>query len=243
MTTDDETQPAQPAPATPSPGAQAASRARRIGGRPMPTATGASTGAGERSNRSPESPPPTPRPAAPREARPLPGWLWWIPAGVAAAAAVTFLVLGVAVTHQVWWGKTSAGQIQAERTQVLAAANTCIAAINSYDYRSLDQAEARGLACTTGKLASQYRDTMEKVIKPQAGTVQFTQSAQVNNGAVESASPDGKQWVILIFGQLSSTNSATGTTNPKLDVFTVRVTMDKVGGHWLVSAYATTPTA
>jgi hypothetical protein len=99
------------------------------------------------------------------------------------------------------------------------------------------------LACTTGKLSGQYRDTMEKVIKPQAATVQFTQTAQVNNGAVESISPNGRQWVILIFGQLSSTNSATGATSPKLDVFTVRVTMDEVGGHWLVSDYATTPTA
>ena len=216
----------------------------------MPTASSTGASAPERPSGSPEVSPPRARRATPSEpadgaarARELPAWMRWIPAGVAAAAAITFLVLGVFVTHQVWWGKTSAGQLQAERTQVLAAANTCIATINSYDYRSLDQAESRGLACTTGKLATQYRDTMDKVIKPQAATVRFTQSAQVNNGAVESISPDGRQWVILIFGQLSSTNSATGTTNPKLDVFTVRVTMDKVGGHWLVSAYATTPTA
>ena len=232
----------QPAP---SPGAQAASRARRIGGRPLPTPSGGAATT-PRPSPAPAFPPPpasSRRSAKTREPRELAGWLWWIPAGVAAAGAITFLVIGVLVTHRVWWGKTTAGQIQAERTQVLAAANTCIAAINTYDYRSLDQAESRGLACTTGKLTGQYRDTMEKVIKPQAATVRFTQTAQVNNGAVESISPNGKQWVILIFGQLSSTNSSTGATSPKLDVFSVRVTMDRVGGHWLVSDYATTPTA
>jgi hypothetical protein len=46
---------------------------------------------------------------------------------------------------------------------------------------------------------------------------------------------------VLIFGQLSTTNSQTGTTAPKLSIFSARVTMQRSHGHWLVASYEYAP--
>jgi hypothetical protein len=169
--------------------------------------------------------------------------LRWVPAAVAAAAVVALLVIGAVVSHGVWWGKPSTPAAVSQRSQVLAAAKGCMATMNTYDYRKLDQAEAAGLKCTTGVLSGQYKAAMEKLIKPQAGQLKFTQTAQVNKAGIESVSKDGKQWVVLIFGQLSTTNTATGTETPRLDIFSARVTMQDVRGSWLVAAYEYAPGA
>lgn len=167
-------------------------------------------------------------------------WLRWLPAGVAGAAVVALIVIGLIVSNGVWWG-ASGNDTASKRGQVLAAAKSCMATINTYDYRKLAQAEAAGAACTTGKLTSQYQTAMDKVIKPQATKIQFTQTAQINNAGTESVSKDGKQWVVLIIGQLATTNSSTGTKTPRLDVFSARVTMQQVKGKWLVAAYQYAP--
>lgn len=194
----------------------------------------------------------------------------WIPGLItlaAAAAAVVFLVLGAVVSHGVWWGTGNA--TAGERGAVLAAAKSCMATMNTYDYRKLDEAERAGLACTTGQLTDQYRTAMEKVIKPEAAKIQFTQSAQVLNAGIESVSPDGSQWTVLVFGQLTTTNSATaatptpgaaastapsgappaggapdiGSNPPRLDLFSARAVMEKVGGRWLVANYQYAPSS
>ncbi|MGI8761517.1 MAG: hypothetical protein ACR2LF_09560, partial [Jatrophihabitantaceae bacterium] len=175
-----------------------------------------------------------------RSLRPV--WLRWAPAALAGVVAVALAVVCVVTSHGVWWA-TSSTNVISERGQVLAAAKSCMATMNTYDYRKLPQSEAAGLACTTGKLTSQYQTAINTVIKPQAVKVQFTQTAQVNNAGVESVSPDGKQWVVLVFGQLATTNSSTGSTTPRPDVFSARATMQKVGSKWLVAAYQYAPSS
>ena len=64
-----------------------------------------------------------------------------------------------------------------------------------------------------------------------------TQTAQINRAGVISVSPDAAQWVVLLYGQLSITNTATGST-PRIDQFGAVVTMDDVRGSWLVSKVA-----
>lgn len=248
--------PAQP-PEKPAahPGGGAARRARRIGGRPLPaTPSGAESAepaepAGPADETATETvtaaPASTERvtaeaPARDARGREVPSWLLWLPAGVLAAACVVLVVFGVLASHGVWWGKDHVDVAQ-QRGQVLAAAKTCMATMNSYDYRKLDQAEAQGLACTTGTLTGQYKQAMEKLIKPQAAKVQFTQTAQVNNAGIEQISSNGRQWTVLIFGQLSTTNSQTGASTPKLSVFSARVTMQQVDGRWLVANYQYAP--
>jgi hypothetical protein len=243
---------ARPKPVSPSPGAQAASRARRIGGRPTPGA-GRSAPSPEPASRAvsttkapsqaaPVVAEPEKAAAAPaaRARGPLPAWLAWLPAAVLAAVIVLVLVLGVIASHGVWWS-TKTVDSAAQREQVLAGAKSCMAKINTYDYRKLDAAEQAGTACTTGALTAQYKTAMEKLIKPQAAKVKFTQAATINSAGIESISKDGKQWVVLIFGQLSTTDSQDGTTTPKLSIFSAQATMQQVKGAWLVSAYQYAP--
>jgi Mce-associated membrane protein len=231
----------------PSPGPGAASRARRIGGRPTP---GSSRAAPRPVPAEPEPPAVEPEVAAPRSVAPVrerernrpdsPGRLAWLPAGLLAVLVAVLLGFGVAASHGVWWAEAHV-DVQHQRTEVLAAAKTCMATMNTYDYRKLDAAEKSGLACTTGKLTDQYRTAMDKLIKPQAAKVQFTQTAQVNSAGIESISKDGSQWTVLIFGQLSTTNSQTGSNAPKLSIFSARVTMQRSNGHWLVANYEYAP--
>jgi hypothetical protein len=166
----------------------------------------------------------------------------WLPAIVLAVVCLGFLGWGVYDSHGVWWA-TSSSSVADERGPVLSAAKSCMAAMNTYDYRKLAASEANGVACTTGTFTGQYKQAFEKLIKPQAAKVQFTQTAQINNAGVESVSGDGQQWVVLVYGQLSTTNSQTGTKTPTLTPFSARVTMQHVGAKWLVANYQYAPTS
>lgn len=209
----------------------------------------------------------TTRPRPRRPIGPARPWLRWLPAVAAGVSGITVLALCVVLSHGVWWGNSARDQLVSERGKVLAAAKSCIATMNTYDYRKLDLNERAGLACTTGALTDQYRQVFEKTIKPQAATVQFTQTAQVNEAGLQSVSADGDQWVILVFGQLAVSNSATGAGSPptgapsgsaapspspsgttappgpRLDPFSAQVTMQKVHDKWLVSAYNYAPSS
>jgi hypothetical protein len=239
---------------TPNP----ASRARRIGGRPTPrpasrptpspSATPSPTPAA--TPRPPddlaETPalaieaPPAPEPpadAAPAAKRRTRGWLRWIPAMVLGAGVIALLVLVVLASHGVYWAKAdnSEGARTARQEQVLAAAKKCFAQINTYDYRQLTGLVQRDTTCTTGTFTKDLSRALTSQIIPIAPRLKATQTAQVNRAGIASVSPDGKQVVILMYGQLSQTNSSTAKTSPRIDVVGAVVTVDKVGDQWLIS--------
>jgi Mce-associated membrane protein len=150
-------------------------------------------------------------------------------------------MLAVAVwqSHGVWWGSKLRDTRSQTEQQVLAAAKTCAAAILSYDYRSLDAAERTGQACTTGQLKSEYTQTMETTVKQLAPQTKTVQTMQVAKAGVERVSPDGRQWVVLVFGQQAVTNAKTKAgAAPQLQISSPVVTLDRVGGQWLVSNLA-----
>ena len=118
---------------------------------------------------------------------------------------------------------------------MLAAAKTCFARLNSYDYRTLDDDYAAGLACTTGSFTTDYQDSFRTQVKPYAAAVKIVRVAQVNKAGIAAINGDGTQWVILIYGQLQITNTTTGTDSPRIDPVGGVVTMDKVGDKWLVA--------
>ena len=242
----------------------AASRARRIGGRPVvadsapdldkrekrpaPAPSAAARPATPPAAKEPKPPKAPKEPKPPKAARPAKepaaagqgAALRWAPTSVLTAVAVILIVLIAIAAHGVYYAKkagpSSTGSDPAQQ-QALAAAKTCIAAINTYDYRKLDQAEASALACTTGAFTTSLRTTFEKTIKPQAPAAQATQTAQVNQAGIQAVSPDGKQIQILMYGQLTITNVQTPSGSPRYDPFGIVVTMDKVGQTWLVAKY------
>ncbi|MCZ4500308.1 MAG: hypothetical protein JWQ74_2863 [Marmoricola sp.] len=252
--------------ARPTPGpVSAASRARRIGGlptaptpsdeapakrRPAPPAPAPSPsapGAAPQAAKPPKPPKPAKEPKPPKEPRkaraggePRSGALLsWVPSGVLAAAAVVLVVCLAIAGHGVYYGKdgVSAGQRNTFQQQVLAAAKTCLAAINTYDYRKVPTAEAAALACTTGPFTASLKNTYEKTIKVKAPPAKAVQTAQVNEAGIRSVSPDGKQVDVLVIGQLAITNVQTTSGTPTYDPFGTVVTLDKVGSKWLIARY------
>jgi hypothetical protein len=293
----------QPAGRAPTPGAQAASRARRIGGRPLPgprpsdadgerptsprgrsDTAGKAAGAGKAGSPDKDADAakaakaerrrrlllgvPRRGPQQPKQARPpldpavfrrrvaRTGTVLVVVSSVAVAA---LLGVGLWLSHGVWWAKTPLDARRNDvRSQVLAAAKSCTAAVLSFDYRSLDNSEQAGKNCSTGQLAKDYTTLMDQTVKkiaPQTKTVQVFQTIKAG---VTSVSPDGKQWVVLVFGQESVTNTSTtsGSTSPspspsgsssaapsstpRLDISTAEVTLNQVNGRWLLSNMTTT---
>jgi hypothetical protein len=234
--------------------ASAAARARRIGGRvspgsqatadPAEGADGAdSTASAVRSGAAPvklskraaeDGSEPT---ASPAPQIVVPAWLRWLPAGVLTAGAVAMLVLMIVFSHGVWWGRPAASAV---REQMLAATKTCVADTNTYKYTALDKYTTAVHKCTTGRLTSQIEKTITTVIKKYAPTLKATQTAQISRGGLEAVSPHGKQWTVIVFGQLTvvNTNDPKGRTDP----FAAQVQMEKVHGKWLMSGLTTVAT-
>jgi hypothetical protein len=160
----------------------------------------------------------------------VPGWLRWAPAGVLSAGAVAMAVLLIVFSHGVWWGTTSSA---VQREQVLAAAKTCLATANTYQYTALDAYEKKALACTTGGLTAKLRKTIDKLVRVRAPQLKAGQRAEINRAGIEAITKDGSQWTVLVFGQLAVTN--TNYPKGRTDPFAAEVRMQKAHGQWLMS--------
>jgi hypothetical protein len=249
-------EPGAPAPKAP-PAASAAARARRIGGRvgpkptpppaagPDATAPGVALGKPAKTDepgRAASSPSAGTSaapadPDAPSVVPVIPGWLRWLPAEVLTAAALIMAVLMIVFSHGVWWATASGNHV---REEMLAAAKTCTVKTNTYKYTELPAYSAAVKQCTTGRLTGQINRTITTVIKKYAGPLKAVQTAHISRGAIESVSPHGKQWTVLVFGQLSVTNS--NEPKGRTDPFAAEVTMEKVHGKWLMSGLQTVAT-
>jgi hypothetical protein len=240
----------------PNPGASAARRARRIGGRPAPAAPATTPSPAVDPDAPPapsavrlEKPPPAEQPRGEQPSagvRSLP--LAWFPAAVLGVAAVLLLAILVWFSHGGYWdkpaGSTTSQPSATDQQRVLAAAKTCFATLNTYDYRKLDQAQAAGLACTTGSFTHDYQAAFEAQIQKYAPAAKAVQTAQVNKAGISQVSPTGEQWVVLIYGQLQTNNVSTAKEgSPRVSPVGGVLTMNCVGGSgvscsggkWLVA--------
>jgi hypothetical protein len=165
-------------------------------------------------------------------------------------------VLLATFSHSVWWAKPSAaaprvtpstgrsgpppastdGAANLLRQRVLAAAKQCVIATNKYDYQTLDADEAAGLKCTTGVQSTRYKTAMEHLIRGPATKLKASQIPQINTAGIESVTANGKQWSIVLYGQLAIHNV---NVKARTDPFAAVVRMDYVLGKWLMSDVAT----
>ena len=158
--------------------------------------------------------------------RPVRTWL-------AAALAVVVLALG-ALDGWLLTSRPEAGS-RAEREQALSTAKSSVPLILSYDYRRFDADVAAAKARLTGRAVTDYVQAMTKTIKPGATKVHAVVQAQTDGAGVEAVSGDGNQVTVVVFGEQKVTN--TSLTAPRIDLFRVRVTLDRVQGQWLVSKF------
>ncbi|MEU6686448.1 hypothetical protein [Streptomyces sp. NPDC046832] len=126
------------------------------------------------------------------------------------------------------------------RTEALTAARTAAPIILSYDYRHLDKDFSRARAHLTGDFRDEYGKTTKTVVAPTAekyhGVVKARVAAPGSGGApaasVVSASPD-KVVVLLFVNQVTESTQVSGS---RVDQNRVRMTMDRTGDAWKVSA-------
>lgn len=118
---------------------------------------------------------------------------------------------------------------------VLAAARTDVTTAESYDYRSLGHDLAAALAVTTGVYRQQFRRAFTAVVESQARRRHITQSVHVAGAGIETLSADSRIATVLV----AATLHVTGTSVGRLDPLQAQLTLESVGGRWLISALST----
>jgi Mce-associated membrane protein len=119
------------------------------------------------------------------------------------------------------------------RGAALAAATTEIRQILSYDYRNIGSDLATANSDTTGQFRGQFGILAGQLIGPAATQQHTVTTATVPNASVISATAD--QVVVLLFIDQSTTSKA--QPKPQLTASQIRVTMEYVGGRWLVAQF------
>ncbi|WP_086560618.1 hypothetical protein [Streptomyces africanus] len=150
------------------------------------------------------------------------------------------LVVGLVALAALGWQYRDDRLTESARTEALAAAREAAPVVLSYDYRHLDKDFARARAHLTGDFRDEYGKTTKTVVAPTAekyhGVVKATVAAPGSGGtpaaSVVSASPD-KVVVLLFVNQVTQSTQVSGS---RVDQNRVRMTMDRTGEGWKVSA-------
>ncbi|MCU1586550.1 MAG: hypothetical protein JWN31_43 [Frankiales bacterium] len=148
------------------------------------------------------------------------------------SALVAALLLATA-----WLGYTvvdnrGAEPLTATRASALAAGRDAARLVFSYDYRHLDKDFAAGAAVTTGKFKTDYQSTTKKLVGDVAPRYKAVLLADVSEAGVITASANKVQLLVFLDVQSTSTLAAT----PKVTPRRLKMTMQRSGDRWLVSA-------
>jgi Mce-associated membrane protein len=123
-------------------------------------------------------------------------------------------------------------RIEQARAAARAAAERHAVTLLSYDHRHLDKDFAAAKKVLTGGFAKDYASTTEKVVRPTAEQVKAVVTAEVASSSVVRAKEN--RAVVLLF--VDQTTTSTRLEGPRVDLNRVRLTLDRTGGQWLVSA-------
>ena len=148
---------------------------------------------------------------------------------VALPALALILALGVGYLK---WLDGTARESRAAAEQSIRAASDSTIAILSYKPETVDQ----DLKAAADRLAEpfrqQYSQLVNDVVAP--GAKQQHISAVATVPAAASVSATGKQAVVLVFVDQTTT---IGTDAPTQSTSSVRVSLDKVDGRWLITQF------
>ncbi|MFD6170537.1 hypothetical protein [Streptomyces coeruleorubidus] len=150
------------------------------------------------------------------------------------------LVAGLVALAALGWQYRDDRLTETARTEALAAARKAAPVVLSYDYRRLDKDFSTARAHLTGDFRDEYGKTTKTVVAPTAekyhGVVKATVAAPGSGGtpaaSVVSASPE-KVVVLLFVNQVTESTQVSGA---RVDQNRVRMTMDRTGDGWKVSA-------
>ena len=146
------------------------------------------------------------------------------------ALVLTTVLMAVAAGF-VWFKVHQHDATESARRAALEASRDASRVLFSYDYRELDKDFAAGKAVTTGAFRNQYADTTAKVVTPVATQKKAVVKAEVVSAGVVRASESTVVTVVFV-NQVTTSSLQAG---PKVDLSRVRMTLQHVGGRWLVS--------
>lgn len=148
-----------------------------------------------------------------------------------AALPALVLILALGVGYLKWLdGKERESRIAAE--QSVKAASESTIAILSYKPETVDQDLRAAADRLTADFRQQYTQLVTDVVAPGAKQQHITAAATVP--AAASVIATGKQAVVLVFVDQITT---IGNDPPTQSTSSVRVTLDKIDGKWLISQF------
>ena len=130
------------------------------------------------------------------------------------------------------WEDSSRRDADTARNEALAAAKDSTVALLSYKPDTVEKDLGAARDRLTGTFLDAYTQLVNTVVIPGAKEKKISALATVAAAAPVSAKAD--QAVVLLFVDQTVTVGADAPTNT---TSSVRVTLDKVGGRWLISAF------
>jgi Mce-associated membrane protein len=115
--------------------------------------------------------------------------------------------------------------------QAIRAASDDAVASLSYSADSLDRDLANAKSHLTGDFLAYYKKFTQQIVAPMVQQKHITQKAVVVRAAVSELHPDSA--VVLLF--LNQSTTSTDKPQPLVTPSSVRVTLTKVNGSWLIS--------
>ena len=144
---------------------------------------------------------------------------------------VIAMLLGAAAGY-LKWEDSSRREAETARSQAVAAAKDSTVALLSYKPDTVEKDLGAARDRLTGTFLDAYTQLVNTVVIPGAKEKKISALATVPAAAPVSAKAD--RAVVLLFVDQTVTVGSDAPTNT---TSSVRVTLDKVGGRWLISAF------
>jgi Mce-associated membrane protein len=130
------------------------------------------------------------------------------------------------------WQYTSVHDSDVAAAESLQVAKDSTVALLSYKPDTVDRDLAAARGRLTGSFLDTYTDFTNKVVIPGAKQKQITTAATIP--AAVTVSADSNKAVALVFVSQTVTM---GKDKPSESISSIRVSLDKVGDHWLISGF------
>ena len=130
------------------------------------------------------------------------------------------------------WMQSVERATDAARVESLQAAKDATVSLLSYQADTAQNQLEAAAAQMTGSFKDEYHDLIRNVVVPGATEKRISASASIASAGSVSATPDSA--VVLLLVDQSTT---VGNAQPSDMQSSVRVTMNKVGGRWLMSGF------
>lgn len=144
------------------------------------------------------------------------------------ALALVLVIAGIWLS----WDTSSRRDAQRSGEEATAAARDSIVVMLSYQPDTADKSLNDARSRLTGQFLDAYTQLIQTVVVPSAKKDRISAVAKVPATSVMSAEQD--RAVVLAFVDQTLTE---GNKPPTLTTSSVRVSMEKVDGHWLIAGF------